>query len=111
MSKSKFNVVNPDRICEEYGADTLRLYEMFLGPIQDSKPWSTKGIDGTHRFLKKLWSLFYNFDNQPQWDESKPSQDSLKTHHNPYTNTLHTLLVLQILQILYCHLALQKQKC
>lgn len=60
MSKSKFNVVNPDDVCDEYGADTLRLYEMFLGPLQDSKPWSIKGIDGTHRFLKKVWALFYD---------------------------------------------------
>ena len=59
MSKSKFNVVNPDDISDQYGADTLRLYEMFLGPLEDSKPWSTKGIDGTYRFLKKLWALFF----------------------------------------------------
>lgn len=58
MSKSMFNVVNPDRICEDYGADTLRLYEMFLGPLEQSKPWDTKGIDGVHRFLRKFWRLY-----------------------------------------------------
>ena len=59
MSKSMFNVVNPDMIVEKYGADTLRLYEMFLGPLEQSKPWDTNGIDGVHRFLKKLWGLFF----------------------------------------------------
>ena len=60
MSKSMYNVVNPDRIVEQYGADTLRLYEMFLGPVEQSKPWDTNGIDGCHRFLKKFWGLFYH---------------------------------------------------
>ncbi len=59
MSKSKYNVVNPDQIVEEFGADTLRLYEMFLGPVEQSKPWNTNGIEGTHRFLKKLWNLYH----------------------------------------------------
>ena len=62
MSKSMFNVVNPDDIVERYGADTLRLYEMFLGPIEQSKPWDTNGIDGVNRFIKKLWNLFYKGD-------------------------------------------------
>ena len=62
MSKSMFNVVNPDNVCAEYGADTLRLYEMFLGPLEQSKPWDTKGIDGVHRFLKKLWRMVYADD-------------------------------------------------
>lgn len=62
MSKSMFNVVNPDMVCDSYGADTLRLYEMFLGPLEQSKPWDTKGIDGVHRFLKKVWRLFYDRD-------------------------------------------------
>ena len=60
MSKSKYNVVNPDEICDKYGADTLRMYEMFLGPIEQAKPWSTSGISGVHGFLKKLWRLFYD---------------------------------------------------
>ena len=60
MSKSKFNVVNPDDLVIKYGADTFRMYEMFLGPVEMSKPWDTKGIEGVHRFLKKLWRLFYD---------------------------------------------------
>ena len=60
MSKSMFNVVNPDMIVEKYGADTLRMYEMFLGPVEQSKPWDTNGIDGVHRFIRKFWSLFYD---------------------------------------------------
>ncbi|MFT4599711.1 MAG: leucyl-tRNA synthetase, partial [Arenicella sp.] len=81
MSKSKYNVVNPDDICAEYGADTLRLYEMFLGPLEDSKPWSTKGIDGTYRFLKKLWALFFDQDGNQLWTDSGASKDSMKTLH------------------------------
>jgi len=62
MSKSMFNVVNPDMICEKYGADTLRMYEMFLGPLEQSKPWDTRGIDGVHRFLRKFWRLYHERD-------------------------------------------------
>lgn len=80
MSKSMFNVVNPDDIVERYGADTLRLYEMFLGPLEQSKPWDTNGIDGVNRFIKKLWSLFYKGDTLLV-DDSKPSADSLKSLH------------------------------
>ncbi len=58
MSKSKVNTVNPNELCEQYGADTFRMYEMFLGPVEASKPWDTKGIEGVHRFLRKLWRLF-----------------------------------------------------
>lgn len=78
MSKSMFNVVNPDDIVEKYGADTLRLYEMFLGPVEQSKPWDTNGIDGVSRFLKKLWGLFYKGDMQLVNNE-EPSRESLKT--------------------------------
>ena len=81
MSKSKLNVVNPDEVCDEYGADTLRLYEMFLGPLEDSKPWSTKGIDGTYRFLKKLWALFFDIDGNAIWHNETPSAESVKTLH------------------------------
>jgi leucyl-tRNA synthetase len=81
MSKSKFNVVNPDDIADQYGADTLRLYEMFLGPLEDSKPWSTKGIDGTYRFLKKLWALFFDQDGNTLWADKEASKDSMKTLH------------------------------
>ena len=80
MSKSMFNVVNPDEICDTYGADTLRLYEMFLGPVEQSKPWDTKGIDGVHRFLKKFWRLFYNQDNFLVTD-TKASPAELKALH------------------------------
>lgn len=80
MSKSMFNVVNPDDICDSYGADTLRLYEMFLGPIEQSKPWDTKGIDGVNRFLRKFWRLFYNADNMIVSDE-KASPAELKVLH------------------------------
>ena len=80
MSKSMFNVVNPDDIVKRYGADTLRLYEMFLGPIEQSKPWDTNGIDGVNRFLKKLWGLFYKGDDCVITDE-KPSAEALKSLH------------------------------
>ena len=80
MSKSMFNVVNPDDIVERYGADTLRLYEMFLGPLEQSKPWDTNGIDGVNRFLKKLWGLFYKGDNLVV-TEGEPTRDELKSIH------------------------------
>lgn len=80
MSKSMYNVVNPDDIVEKYGADTLRLYEMFLGPVEMSKPWDTNGIDGVHRFLKKFWSLFFDGESFSVLD-SEPSADELKTLH------------------------------
>ena len=80
MSKSMYNVVNPDDIVEKYGADTLRLYEMFLGPLEQSKPWDTNGIDGVHRFLKKLWSLFYK-DNNLLINDETPTAEELKVLH------------------------------
>ncbi len=80
MSKSMFNVVNPDDIVERYGADTLRLYEMFLGPLEQSKPWDTNGIDGVNRFIKKLWALFYKGD-QFLVDNSIPTPENLKSIH------------------------------
>jgi leucyl-tRNA synthetase len=80
MSKSMFNVVNPDDIVDRYGADTLRLYEMFLGPVEASKPWDTNGIDGVNRFLKRLWALFYKGENMQLTDE-KPSAEALKSLH------------------------------
>lgn len=88
MSKSMFNVVNPDMIVEKYGADTLRLYEMFLGPVEQSKPWDTNGIDGCHRFLKKFWGLYYPKSEQPdaadlsdKLEQSEPSKAELKSLH------------------------------
>lgn len=81
MSKSMYNVVNPDMIVEKYGADTLRLYEMFLGPLEQSKPWDTNGIDGVHRFLKKLWGLFYGNTDTLQVTDEEPTPEELKSLH------------------------------
>ena len=81
MSKSMFNVVNPDMIVEKFGADTLRLYEMFLGPVEQSKPWDTNGIDGCHRFLKKLWKFMTTEDGQIAADNTAPSKEELKALH------------------------------
>ena len=75
-----YNVVNPDMVCDTYGADTLRLYEMFLGPLEQSKPWDTKGIDGVNRFLKRVWRMFYDRDGFIVTDE-KPTREELKTLH------------------------------
>jgi leucyl-tRNA synthetase len=80
MSKSMYNVVNPDSIIEQYGADTLRLYEMFLGPIEQAKPWDTNGIEGVHKFLKKYWRLFFDKDSFNVSDET-PAEDELKILH------------------------------
>lgn len=82
MSKSMYNVVNPDMIVERYGADTLRLYEMFLGPVEQSKPWDTNGIDGCHRFLKKFWGLFFDKrDGKALFNDDAPSVAALKSTH------------------------------
>tara|TARA_R110002073_G_scaffold108336_9_gene243657 strand:- start:86948 stop:90397 length:3450 start_codon:yes stop_codon:yes gene_type:complete len=80
MSKSKYNVVNPDNICAEYGADSLRLFEMFLGPLEQAKPWKTSGISGVHSFLKKLWKLYYN-NEIFEVSDAKPTADELKILH------------------------------
>lgn len=81
MSKSKFNTVNPDDLVNRYGADTFRMYEMFLGPVEISKPWDTKGIEGVHRFLKKLWRLFYDEVKGQVWKDEKPNDAELKVLH------------------------------
>ena len=81
MSKSMYNVVNPDMIVEKYGADTLRMYEMFLGPVEQSKPWDTNGIDGVHRFLKKFWSLFYDRKGTLLVNDDKATPEELKSLH------------------------------
>ena len=80
MSKSMYNVVNPDQICDTYGADTLRLYEMFLGPLEQAKPWDTKGIDGVNRFLKKFWRMFWD---REKWlvNDEEPTRAELKALH------------------------------
>lgn len=80
MSKSKHNVVNPDKIVEDFGADTLRLYEMFLGPLEQSKPWNTNGIEGTHRFLRKLWNLYHNGDSFAVNDEEATAAERKSLH-------------------------------
>ncbi len=81
MSKSMFNVVNPDQVCERYGADTLRMYEMFLGPLEQSKPWDTKGIDGVHRFLRKFYRMFLDEEGNFCVSDSKATPAELKTLH------------------------------
>jgi leucyl-tRNA synthetase len=81
MSKRWFNVDNPDELCEKYGADTLRLYEMFLGPVEQSKPWDTKSINGVHNFLRKLWRLFHDAENNFQLTNESASKEELKTLH------------------------------
>ncbi len=81
MSKSKYNTVNPDLLIDKYGADTFRMYEMFLGPVEQSKPWDTKGIEGVHRFLKKLWRLFFDDVKGKVWNAEKPSDVELKILH------------------------------
>ena len=80
MSKSMFNVVNPDDVVERYGADTLRMYEMFLGPLEQSKPWDTNGIDGVYRFIRKMWSLYHKGDTVVV-DDTEPSAENLKSIH------------------------------
>ncbi len=81
MSKSKYNTVNPDVLVDKYGADTFRMYEMFLGPVEMSKPWDTKGIEGVHRFLRKLWRLFFDDIKGKVWNEDKANPAELKTLH------------------------------
>ena len=81
MSKSKFNTVNPDDLVQRYGADTFRMYEMFLGPIEMSKPWDTKGIEGVHRFLRKLWRLFFDETKGRIWTDDQPTNDELRVLH------------------------------
>ena len=81
MSKSKFNTVNPDMLVDKYGADTFRMYEMFLGPIEQSKPWDTKGIEGVHRFLKKFWRLFFDEQKGAVWNNEAPTDAEFKSLH------------------------------
>lgn len=114
MSKSMFNVVNPDDIVEKYGADTLRLYEMFLGPVEASKPWDTNGIDGVNRFLKRLWGLFFNGDTLAITDE-KPSQEALKSLHKLIKKVTQDIEVLSyntsVAAFMICLNELYAQKC
>lgn len=91
MSKSMYNVVNPDTIIENYGADTLRLYEMFLGPLEQSKPWDTKGIDGVYKFLRKLWALFFDNDGNVLVEDVEPQKDDLKTINKLIKKVTHDI--------------------
>ena len=90
MSKSMFNVVNPDDIIKKYGADTLRMYEMFLGPLEQSKPWDTNGIDGVSRFFRRLWSLFYQ-DGKLIVNDEAPTAEELKTLHKTIKKVSHDI--------------------
>ena len=114
MSKSMFNVVNPDDIVERYGADTLRLYEMFLGPLEQSKPWDTNGIDGVNRFIKKLWNLFYSGD-EFLVDRSEPSRESLRSINKlikKVTSDIETFSYnTSIAAFMICVNELSSQKC
>ncbi|RYY45612.1 MAG: leucine--tRNA ligase [Chitinophagaceae bacterium] len=89
MSKSKYNTVNPDELCAKYGADTFRMYEMFLGPVEQSKPWDTKGIEGVHRFLRKLWRLFNDELKGKVWNDEKPTDAELKILHSTIKKIEH----------------------
>ena len=114
MSKSMFNVVNPDDIVERYGADTLRLYEMFLGPLEQSKPWDTNGIDGVNRFIKKMWGLFYKGDTCTVADV-EPTKDNLKSLHKlikKVTSDIeHFSFNTSIAAFMICVNELSSQKC
>ncbi len=114
MSKSKYNVVNPDDIIEQYGADTLRLYEMFLGPIEQSKPWNTQGIEGVNRFLKKFWRLFFDKNNNLNISDSQASNDELKVLHRTIKKVREDIEKLSyntaISEMMICVNQLDKQK-
>jgi leucyl-tRNA synthetase len=87
MSKSKYNVVNPDDLIHKYGADTLRLYEMFLGPLEQSKPWDTKGIEGVFRFIRKFWRLFHDKENEFEVSDNEATKAELKILHRTIKKT------------------------
>ncbi|AWG21128.1 leucine--tRNA ligase [Flavobacterium faecale] len=114
MSKSKYNVVTPDDICTEYGADTLRLYEMFLGPLEQAKPWNTAGISGVFGFLKKLWRLYYEEDTMVVTDE-EPTKDNLKTLHKTIKKVADDIenfsFNTSVSQFMICVNELSTQKC
>jgi leucyl-tRNA synthetase len=115
MSKSKYNVVNPDNIVARYGADTFRMYEMFLGPLTESKPWDTRGIEGTYRFIKKLWRLFH--DQNDVWivNEDEPTKDELKTLHKAIKKVSEDIENLSfntsVSMFMVCVNELSSQKC
>jgi len=114
MSKSKYNVVNPDEICQQYGADTLRMYEMFLGPLEQAKPWNTAGITGVHSFLKKFWKLYFNGETF-EVSDAKPSADSLKTLHKTVKKATEDIAAFSfntsVSTFMICVNELSAQKC
>ena len=114
MSKSKYNVVNPDEICQQYGADTLRMYEMFLGPLEQAKPWNTAGITGVHSFLKKFWKLYFNGEIF-EVSDAKPSADSLKTLHKTIKKVTEDIAAFSfntsVSTFMICVNELSAQKC
>ncbi|MFK7058643.1 leucine--tRNA ligase [Flavobacterium oreochromis] len=114
MSKSKYNVVNPDDICNEYGADTLRLYEMFLGPLEQAKPWNTAGITGVYGFLKKLWRLYYD-DNGSIITDDEPTIDMYKSLHKTIKKVTEDIesfsFNTSVSQFMICVNELSQQKC
>lgn len=114
MSKSKYNVVNPDDICNEYGADTLRLYEMFLGPLEQAKPWNTAGITGVFGFLKKLWRLYAD-DNGVQISDEEPTKEMYKSLHKTIKKVTedieHFSFNTSVSQFMICVNELSQQKC
>jgi leucyl-tRNA synthetase len=114
MSKSKYNVVNPDDICEEYGADTLRLYEMFLGPLEQAKPWNTAGITGVYGFLKKLWRLYFD-DNGLNVTDEEPTKDMYKSLHKTIKKATEDIenfsFNTSVSQFMICVNELAQQKC
>ena len=115
MSKSKYNVVNPDDIIEEYGADTLRMYEMFLGPIEQHKPWDTKGIDGVAKFLRKFWRLFFNEKGEWQVSDETPAPEELKVLHKTISKVQEDIEKLSfntsVAAFMICVNDLQSLKC
>lgn len=114
MSKSKYNVVNPDDICEEYGADTLRLYEMFLGPLEQAKPWNTAGITGVFGFLKKLWRLYFD-DNGLNITDEEPTKEMYKSLHKTIKKATEDIenfsFNTSVSQFMICVNELSQQKC
>jgi leucyl-tRNA synthetase len=115
MSKSKYNVVNPDDICTEYGADTLRMYEMFLGPLEQSKPWNTNGIEGVYRFLKKLWNLFSIENGNAVLSDAEPTVAELKILHKTIKKATDDIASLSlnttVSAFMVCVNELNQQKC
>lgn len=116
MSKSKYNVVNPDDICTQYGADTLRMYEMFLGPLEQAKPWNTAGITGVHGFLKKLWKLYHNGENEIFYvNNDSPSAENLKSLHKTIKKVdediAHFSFNTSVSSFMICVNELTEQKC